>query len=305
MTSPDPSVHRSAELIEMIEKIILQANEPMDTQQVVMALPVSFRKNENAIRYELEQMALGGRVFTWKPRARSRGKRYWKTSDAAFCKQLILSEINVKPLTKPEILQKSRSRLFSMTTKAIIPLIQSGLKELIAEGSLFVHPPRQIRHRVRYASVPVDPALYIAKLRTEFGRVMKLLQHSGTTAQDILRRLGEDIPPAAVPGGKPGNEPPLTKEDMEIPLPELAETLLHTIHNRIPGAKNRVPIWLPELRSYSRLSKTQFDRAVLHLARTGKLHLDRHTHPGSLNEETRKPFVQDEEGVSYVAAVLL
>ncbi len=305
MTSPDPSVHRSPELSEMVDKIILQANEPVDTGQIVMALPVSFRKDKTTIRSVLEQLVHEGRVFTWKPRARSRARRYWKTSDAVFCRQLIRLEVNAKPLTESEILQRSRSRLFAIATKGIVPLIQSALKELIAEGSLFVHPPRQARHRVRYATVPVDPAPYIAKLRAEFDRVVKLLQHSGTTAQDILRRLGGAIPHAPLPDEKPVDEPPQTKENMEIPLPELAEALLHTICNRIPGAKNRVPIWLPELRNYCRLSKTQFDRAVLYLARNGKLHLDRHTHPGSLNEETRKPFVQDEDGVCYVAAVLL
>lgn len=307
MTLSNSEVHRSPELTEMVEKIILQANEPMDIGQIAHALPVSFRKDDKAIQNILEHAVHEGRIFAWKPRARSRKERFWKISDNVFCRQLILSKADAKPLSEKDLLQTSRSRFFGMSNRAILPLVTSSLKALIAEGRLFVHPPRQARHRIRYATVPVDPSPYIAKLRAEFDRVVKLLQHSGVGAEDILHRLGGNSLYTSAPlsDGRPADESAPLKEDTEIPLSELADTLLHTISSRIPGAGNRVPIWLPELRKFSNLSKVQFDRAVLYLARKGKLHLDRHTHPGSLTEETRKPFVQDEEGVSYVAAVLL
>ena len=291
----------------MIEKIIRQADEPKDIGQIISILPVSFQKDEQAIRSILEKMVHEGSIFLWKPRIRSRKHRFWNTSDTAYCSRLIRTVVGSRPLSEKDILRASRSRLFGLATRTIAPLVTTTLKRLIVEGCLFVHPPRQVRHLVRYASVPVDPAPYITKLRAEFDRVMKLLQHSGVSAQEVLQRLGGITPGMQVvyPERTPTDEVPASKKEEEVSLPDLADMLLHTIYNRIPGARNRVPIWLPELRNYSKLSKTQFDQAVLYLSRNGKLHLDRHTHPGSLTEETKQPFVQDEEGISYVAAVLL
>ena len=307
MASSASSAHPPSELFEMIERIIRQADEPKDIGQLIETLPVSFRKNEQAIDSILEQMIQEGSIFRWKPRSRSRKDRFWSQSDTVYCSRLIRTVVDSIPLSEKDILRASRPRLFGLAGRAITSLVASTLKKLVDEGSLFVHPPRQARHLVRYASIPVDPAPYIAKLRAEFDRVMKLLRNSGVTAQEVLQRLEGTAPKthASFPERLPTDEIPASKEDEEISLPELADALLKTIYNRIPGARNRVPIWLPELRKYSRLSKPQFDQAVLYLSMNGKLHLDRHTHPGSLTEETKKPFVQDAEGVSYVAAVLL
>lgn len=291
----------------MIERILRQADEPKDIGQLLETLPVSFRKDEQAVCGILEQLVHEGRIFRWKPRSRSRKDRFWSTSDTAYCSRLIRSVVDSKPLSENEILRGVSQKLFGLAGRAIAPLVTTTLKKLIAEGGLFVHPPRQARHLVRYAAVHVDPAPYIARLRAEFDRVMKRLRHSGVTAQEILQHLGgiEQGTAGAFDERACADGVPASKEDEKIALPELADALLKTIYNRIPGATNRVPIWLPELRSYSRLSKPQFDQAVLYLSRNGKLHLDRHTHAGSLTEETKQPFVQDEEGVSYVAAVLL
>ncbi|WP_028324023.1 hypothetical protein [Desulfatirhabdium butyrativorans] len=296
--------------LSLIEKAILKANEPLDIDRILSDIPVAFRVDAGTAMKLLDQLTQSGKIFSWKPKSRSKAPRFWKVGDIQHCRQDILSLIGPKPLTDRELQKKLRSRLFGLPAAMVQSVVKHSLSGLIAEKRLFRHPPLRARMLPRYGASPVDPAPYLKRLRSEFERVMKLFQNSGIEAADILKTLARSIDPGLLetiginvlipgPASAPIEEGPPRKT-----LSDWCDQVLQVIDTRFPGAKNSLPIWLPELRGYAGLAKPEFDRAIVQLARSGKLHLDRHNHPGSLDEKSREPFVQDEAGVSYVVAVL-
>lgn len=296
--------------LTLIEKVILKADEPLDIDRILSALPVPYRVDAATALNLLDRMAKSGKVFPWRPKSRSKTPRFWNVGDIQYCRQDILSLIGLKPLTETELQKKLRSRLFGLPAAMVKSVVKHSLRELIAEKRLFRHPPLRARQLPRYGAAPVDPTPYLKKLRSEFERIMKLFQNSGLEAGDILKTLARSINPGlweqmginvSIPSSASA---PIQESPPQKTLSDLCDQVLHIIDTRISGAKNGLPIWLPELRGYTGLSKHEFDLAVVHLARSGKLHLDRHNYPGSLDEKSREVFVQDEAGVSYVAAVL-
>jgi hypothetical protein len=296
--------------LSLIEKVILKANEPLDIDRILSDIPVPFRVDAGTALKLLDQLAQSGKAFAWKPKSRSKAPRFWKVGDTQHCKEDILSLIGSKPLTDAELQKKLRSRLFGLPAAAVKSVVKHSLSELFTEKRMFRQPPLRARQLPRYGTSPVDPAPYLKKLRSEFERVMKLFQNSGIETADILKTLARSIDPGLLETmGKNVSipSPASVSNPKSLPqktLSDLCDQVLHVIDTRFPGARNSLPIWLPELRGYTGLSKSEFDQAIMQLARSGKLHLDRHNHPGSLDENSREPFVQDETGVSYVVAVL-
>ena len=71
-----------------------------------------------------------------------------------------------------------------------------------------------------------------------------------------------------------------------------------------PGADNGALVAARNLRRAAKLDKHEFDRAVLELARNGRLTLHRHDFATSLSATERDELVSDGEGTFYVGMAL-
>ena len=72
----------------------------------------------------------------------------------------------------------------------------------------------------------------------------------------------------------------------------------------VPSAAKQAPVWLPDLRNALDLSKDTFDRAVLILAKQGKVFLNKHAHPAQMTDTEKETMIADGQGNYYVVVVL-
>jgi hypothetical protein len=127
--------------------------------------------------------------------------------------------------------------------------------------------------------------------------VIRNLLAADVPHDDIRRALVQLLEAAGISfGSAPGGD--------ETPAAAMAPDLIGVMRQIEPGVDRGALVGARDLRRAVRMQKTQFDRAVLELARQGRLSLHRHDYPASLSAAEREELVTDGSGSYYVGMAL-
>ncbi len=291
------SGNRIEEIRTLITKIILQSLRPITRNDILAALPLSYRMDPVIIGRLADDLVRQGLVFSWLPRSRTRTSRYWNQDETAFLRNAIRSCLSLKPLTRKQLSQEIPGKLFGSSRGTAEKRLRQALTSLIRENVVFIHPPVGRFRSIRYSLFPPEILSYLQKGLRELNRVLPALRKAGVPEKQILdtiaTNLGISISNSTPPPSSVGSS-----------IDQTATDLLGRMNEVVPGAIHQVPVWIPTLRKAVNLPKEDFDRALLHLARTGKIFLDKHAHPAQMTPEEKEEMLSDSHGNWFVAALI-
>jgi hypothetical protein len=209
--------------------------------------------------------------------------------DEVVARRALMKLLRGKVWTETQIVHHLATALREPTTRA---WRLGVVRRMVREGVLFPHPPLSSSRPQRFALKPPQPESYIGKnLIRQMTALCRRLERVGVAPDRVFAVLREKIDPE----GRPPR------------VEELAESLLKTAVELKPSAREGALVLLPDLWHAVRSSvadKSDFDRAVLHLAKLGRVDLHKHDHPTSLSPRDRTELVTDGLGSWFVGLAL-
>jgi hypothetical protein len=292
------SDNRIEEIRTLITKIIGQSLRPLSRTDILTALPMSYRVDPAIIGRLADDLVRLGVVFPWPPRTRTRAPRYWNQDESFFLAQIVRARLSRKVYTHTQLFQEISEKLFGYPRASAEKRLRQALAHLIREGVVFAHPPLGRNRCIRYSLFPPEIPPSLQKGLRELHRVVPALQKAGVPAEAILETIATHL------GISVRKSASIPSSDTRASVNQTAEDLLVRMNEVVPGAIHQVPVWIPALRKAVRLSREEFDRALLHLAHTGKIFLDKHAHPGQMTPEEKEEMLTDDGGNWFVAALI-
>lgn len=278
------------QLAEAIKRILQQAPKPLNVERLRDARG-ELRVGEDDFRQALLRLLDRGEVHRWPP---VRGKEcYWSRAFEEKAREGVLSALAGGPLTWAALQIAARKFLPGCPKTPADQALKEARDALLAEGRIFRHP-KTGRRGERFGLTPADPRLYLKEVRKAIRGVLDKLGKAGVAPGAVHAAIGELLHLPVQPVGEP--------------IEQLAERIYQTIPVVEPSAPLGAMATAEKLRR--RLdpqadSRDAFDRAVLLLARNGKVDLHKMYMPeSSMTDRERQVLVRDEEGNYYVGVTL-
>ena len=253
------------DLEPLLESALARLGEPVDVKTARKVLPAGRKPKMEQVQAVLEKLVAGGRVHRWPD-----GKKFSTVSPQAFAREQVLQALATAPLTETDIKKK--------VSASVRPLVKAAIAALEKERRVLKHP--KLGTRQPYGLGPPDALAYLApKVAAMFKPLMKL----GFTEADLqgaLRRYTDPVTPDVV----------AVDESVDIVAAMLR---LNTQASR--GAL----IYVSELRAALNdqfRDKESFDRAILKLAKDGKVQLQASAWPGRLSESDKNALIPNGQG---------
>ncbi len=249
----------------MLETAIDRADAPLTGAAAIKALPAGKKPKKEQAEACLSELIAAGRIHPWP------GKKLWKVDPELFARQEVLRALSVGPLTETEIKNKIPGSAKS--------LVKTALAVLVKKGTVMPHP--RLRTRKPFGLGPPDAIDYLpAEIEAVFEKLRKL----GFKADELQRALRRYAggPDAEVGAGPPGRE-----------------SILAAMARLNRQVSRGALVYLAELRAALTREfsdKDAFDRAILELAREGKVQLQSHAWPGRLSDQEKNALVPNGRG---------
>lgn len=264
---PIPSMLANDDLDALLETALARAGEPLTMAAVLKALPAGSKPAKKEVQIRLGKLVEKGRIHRWPGAA----EKFSALSPQAFVRDQALRALSSGPLTEAEIKQQ--------VPKSAKSLVKAALAALVGERVVMKHP--KLGRRVPFGLGPAAAADYLpAEIATAFKRLTKM-GFQEAELQSALRRYA---------GGVEGSR--LTADNG-------AQEILAAMSRLNSQASRGALVYVAELRAALTQQfpdKESFDRAVLELAKTGKVQLQSHAWPGRLSESDRNALVPNGRG---------
>jgi hypothetical protein len=296
-----------------LRDVLAAANEPLTAALLAKQLTLGVKLGEADLQPLLDRLCQAGEVHRHPP-ATAKGKpRFATRSPAEFIPPAIVRLLTTKgglPLAKIVAALKGHEP----------GLVQQVVEQLRRERRLFLHPGVGKSAPPLYKTTPVAPLEFLTDVRAALLKVVPTLQGAGVSVEDLRRAFvqlaGEVGIPlgATVLGGNPSpnhqptaaspGSPPAAPAVSGSPARDAPVDLVALMKQLNPGAELGTLIGVGELRRRAGLTKEEFDRAALALAKAGRVSLHEHDFPGSLTAERRDELITDGAGRYYVGLAL-
>ena len=262
--TPAPTL-TAEELEAMLETAISRADVPLTVTAAIKALPVGKKPNKEQVQICLAKLVAAARIHQWP------SKKFWSVNPESFAREQMLRTLSAGPLTEVEIKDKIPS-----SVKALVKVV---LAALVKEGTVIQHP--KLGARKPFGLGPPDAMDYLpAALEVAFGKLAKM-GFKKTELQCALRSYA----------GHPD-------EDDGV-LPGVSEAILAAMTRLNSQTSRGALVYLTDLRAALTQrfrDKDSFDRAVLRLAKQGKVQLQSHAWPGRLSDQEKDALVPNGRG---------
>jgi hypothetical protein len=251
----------------LLETVLARAVEPLSLTAVLKALPAGKKPAQQTVKAHLDELATAGRIHRW----RGKTMKFWGVSQKRFVRDQVLQALAMGPLVQSEINRRAR--------KSPQALVKAVLAELVGDKTVRKHP--RLGKRQPFGIGPPDAVDYLS---VGIGTMFKQLNKKGFESSELhaaLRRYVDGI--EACPG-LAGNG---------------AEEILAAIPRLNSQASRGALVYLTDLRAaltQQLQDKDAFDRAVLELARQGKVQLQSHPWPGRLSDSDKHALVPNGRG---------
>lgn len=267
------------------------AEEPLVAKKVASRLKVPLKPTEAELTQILDEFVATGRLHRL-PSTTARGAaRYWTRSLNDFARSELLKAVESKG-PQPAANLKKALKGFSE------PQIQQVLQNALADRVLWRYPPLGKAGKELLGRKPPSPEPYLRDIGTQLAKSVALLREAQVPADDLRRAVVQLVEAAGIRfagASHPASDSPQ--------VPSIVD-LIDLMKRIEPGAARGTLVGSRDLRRVAGLSKTDFDQAVLDLARQGRLSLHRHDYPASLTPAERDELVSDGRGTYYVGMAL-
>jgi hypothetical protein len=272
---------------------VQRTDGPHTAKELLRGLLLPIKLTEAELSQILDEAAGAGKLHVIPP-ATAKGKpRYWNRDALTYGRLEILKALNDKgPLSESAL--KMAAKGFSDAQ------IRQMIDAALAAAELWRHPPLGKSKKELIGRQAPAPELYLREAGAELTRIVAQLRSAGVRCEELRRVLvqiveatGVSYGSAAAAGQTLGDSPRTGSVDLVA--------LMRRIE---PGADRGALVGSRDLRRAANLDKPLFDRAVLELARQGRVSLHRHDYATSLTAAERDELVTDGAGTYYVGVAL-
>lgn len=272
---------------------VQRAEGPLTAKELSGQLVAPLKMAEAALTTMLKEYVEAGTLHAI-PKATAKGKpRYWNRDALEFGRLAVLKALADKgPQTQAELKKGAKG----LTATQFEQLFQS----LLHSRAITPHPPLGKPAKALFGSRPPAPERYLKDVGVQLTKVIAQLTAANVPREEVRRALVQLIEAAGIPFGST-----TAPRGETTPAEPASSADLIALMTRIePGAERGALVTAGDLRRAARLDKSQFDRAVLDLARQGRLSLHRHDYAASLGPAERDELVTDGAGTYYVGMAL-
>jgi len=277
---------------EHVLTVIRATAEPMTASQVSKLLLAPHKLSEAKLIPILNEFVDGSRLKTFSSKTAKGKLRYWDRDIRELGRTLIAGALDKKGPQSSADLRKAAKQLADAQ-------FQSVFQGLIDSRALFEHPPLPKKKSVLFGNKPPSPEPYLKEIGLQLTKAVAQLAAASVSREELRRALVQLVEATGVPFGASA-----PTRNGDVPKREIAVDLVSLMKNIEPAADNGALVAARELRRAANLEKSQFDRAVLDLARQGRLMLHRHDFAAGLSTSERDELVTDGAGTYYVGMAL-
>ena len=282
----------SPEAREHLYDLIRATAEPLTASQLAKLLVAPHKFSEAKLVPILDEFVAASRLHSFPPKTAKGKPRYWDRDAGALGRSLITAALDKKGAQSKADLRKAAKQLTDTA-------FQAAFQTLTDSHALFEHPPLPKKKSTLFGSRPPSPEPYLRDLGLQLTKVVVQLTAAGVPGEELRRALVQLVESTGVPFGAR-----VSARDGELPRREIGVDLVSLMRSIEPAADNGALVAARELRRVARLDKPHFDRAVLDLARQGRVMLHRHDFAGGLSAAERDELVTDGAGTYYVGMAL-
>ncbi|MGH8509788.1 MAG: hypothetical protein ACREVH_13900 [Gammaproteobacteria bacterium] len=283
-------------------KLLAQAQDPMPASKLSGSLRKRYGLSPEAFEALLVNQVRLGTVFRHPP-LRNEGARYWDRDRGRYLDTLIERELSAAALP----IQTLRGRVAKRVRDVSEGELSVRVGALLRAGRLHELPRIKGKRAARLSAKPPDPKDYL-------GATIQRLVHaieeeslrlaafgvpcaaSFAAARALLERSALYGPPAAEEHvATPSVDGAATEQDLEQQILEQLQRLSADLRHGGLVSTRELRAAQPRFAQ----EHAAFDRALLRLAKDGKVWLFRHDFPASLTESERKAMVTDGRGNYY------
>lgn len=261
-----PPTLTTDDLEAMLETVIARADAPLAVSAVMKALPAGKKPKKEHVQICLGKLVNAGRIHRW-PGA----EKFWAVNPELFVREQVFQALSSGPLTEAEIREQVPTSAKS--------LVKTALAALVEERTVMPHP--KLGARKPFGLDPPDAVDYLpAQLAAAFGKLMKL----GFKEIELQRALRRYV-------GHP--------DDDDSGVTDGGEAILATMPRLNSQLSRGALVYVADLRAALTKQfrdKDSFDRAVLELAKQGKVQLQSHAWPGRLSDQEQNALVRNGRG---------
>jgi hypothetical protein len=275
--------------------VLGDAPTALSVTRIRRGLPSDRRPSLGELKSQLKQMTESGRIWSFYSPNRT---TYWAAFDPAeHARSQILATLDRCPLTLAQLKDQVKGLPgYDRTQKPI----QRHLEPLLDQGRVFEHPPLGPQRKPRFALQPPEPAPYLAPLAEDLERTGRKL---GLSRKAVYLALGS-VMGFNITSKTTAPEQPASPRAVRPPSATTEQRVIEAAVKVKPAAAQGALASIRDVRRAAALPKTEFDRAVLNLARQGRIKLHFHDYPASLSPQQRDDLVRDEAGRYYVGLVI-
>jgi hypothetical protein len=287
------AVPLSAEARGQILTVIQSSAEPLTARSLVKLLAASHHIPEKLLGPILVEL-VAARALHAFPGKTAKGKpRYWNHDALELGRQVILKQLESQG-------QRTEAQLRRAAKGFSDAQFQEILHRAIANGEVWRHPPIGKAKKEMLGRRPPSPEPYLREIADKLTTIVTRLTEANVPQGDLRRALVQLIEAAGVPFASAAVA---TRENpARVPAP--AVDLMALMRRIEPGADRGALVVSRDLRRAAKMEKQAFDRAVLELARQGRLSLHQHDFASALSPAERDELVTDGTGAYYVGMAL-
>lgn len=291
MAKKKPVSPPSPETREHLLSLFAATTEPITASQASKLLTGPHKLKEAEALPILDEFVAAAKLQTFPPKTAKGKPRYWDRGINELARLMILATVEKKGALAKADLRKA-------TKQVPEAAFETAFQGLTQTRTLFEHPPLGKKKTPSYGKLPPSPDAYLKDLGAQLTKLVAQLIVARVPEAELRRALVQLVEATGVPFGGAAKPPAAAS------LPESTVDLVSLIKRIEPAAMNGALVAARELRRAANLVKSQFDAAVLDLARQGRLMLHRHDFAGGLEPAEREELVTDGAGTYYVGVAL-
>ena len=266
--------------------------EPVTARQLSGLLAGWFKIPELVLVPILDESVSNGSLHPF-PAATAKGKpRYWDRDFVEYGQLQIEKTIQKKG---PQPIAKLKTAAKGLSDSQF----KQAFQNLISSQRVREHPPMGKSKTLKYGTAPPAVEPYLKDVGKQLSKIVEQLIGAGVDRGAITEAIGSWLSQSGLPLS--GNR---ITSGVSPALAPVQLDLLMLMRQIEPGAERGALVASRELRRAANSDKADFDRAVLDLARQGRLMLHRHDHASGLSSSERDELVTDGAGTYYVGMAL-
>jgi len=288
---PRPPVE---EIRRELLKVVLAAEEPLTAPAIAKLLPPTHKTSGKDLVPLIEECCVPDGAVHRVPATTPKGKpRYWHHDVVELGRRAVIKLLDAKGPQTAAAIKKAAKGLDDAEFQAVF-------QGLVAEKAVCLHPPVGKANKELFGSKPPSPEKYLGEIGKQLTRIVNQLTEAHVPRDELRRALVQLIEAAGISFSTSA----ISRGDRPTAAAPPLVDLIGLMMSIEPRAERGALVGSRDLRRAAQMDKLAFDRAVLELARQGRVSLHRHDYASSLSTAEQDELVADGDGKFYVGVAL-